>query len=236
MPNRVEMPSLAFIVARSTPGHVIGERNQLPWHLKSDLQRFKRLTLGHVMIMGRKTHESIGRVLPGRTTIVLSRGADLRANTAETLFQDTALVWARGRDEALVFADALSIVRGKETFFVIGGAEVFAMFSDLFETVYLTEVIAEITGDARFDLEFESPAWRRIEAESHPASPGDQYPSRFVVYERRERRTRSRNFPDLLADAAARRDWLRRTLPNMIADAAGRSSTVGRLEFPHARS
>jgi dihydrofolate reductase len=217
MPSRVEMPSLSFVVARSTPGNIIGCDNKLPWHLKSDLGRFKKITLGHVIIMGRKTHESIGRMLPGRTTIVLSRNQNTERENTVWGLQETSLLWADGRENALYLADILSIGRGKTDFFVIGGAEIFHMFSDLFEKVYLTEVLADVAGDATFDLEFKYPFWQKAKEESFPQSDVDQYPSRFLVFRKRDKTTRFRIFPDFLTDANARREWIRKNLPK-IAD------------------
>jgi len=215
MPSRVEMPSLSFVVARSTPGHIIGCDNKLPWHLKTDLSRFKKITLGHVIIMGRKTHESIGRVLSGRTTIVLSRNQNTgRENTVWGL-QETVLLWADGPENALYLADILSIGRGKTDFFVIGGAEIFDMFSDLFDKVYLTEVLADVVGDAKFDLEFKYPYWQKIHEENIPQSDLDEYPSRFLVFKKRDKTTRFRILPDFLTDADSRREWVRQNLPKI---------------------
>jgi dihydrofolate reductase len=218
MPSRVEMPSLSFVVARSTPGHIIGCDNKLPWHLRTDLSRFKKITLGHVIIMGRKTHESIGRPLPGRTTIVLSRNPNTeRENTVWSL-QETSLLWTDGRENALYLADILSIGRGNADFFVIGGAEIFVMFSDLFNKVYLTEVLADVEGDAKFEFEFKYPYWQKIKEENFPQSDADQYPSRFLVFKKRDKTTRFRIFPDFLTDADSRRAWVRENLPKITND------------------
>jgi dihydrofolate reductase len=215
------MPSLSFVVARSSPGHVIGCDNKLPWHLKTDLARFKKITLGHVIIMGRKTHESIGRILPGRITIVLSRTPDsARENTLWSL-QDTALFWADGRENALFLADILSIGRDNKDFFVIGGAEIFLMYSELFEKIYLTEVLADVEGDAKFDFEFKYPQWKKISEEYFPKSQGDEFPSRYIVFEKRDRTTRYRIFPDFLTDAESRREWIRQNLPRMTENKNG---------------
>jgi len=215
MPSRVEMPSLSFVVARSTPGHIIGCENKLPWHLRTDLSRFKQITLGHVIIMGRKTHESIGRTLPGRTTIVLSRNPNTERENTVWGLQETGLLWVDGRENALYLADILSIGRGRSDFFVIGGAEIFEMFSDLFNKVYLTEVLANVEGDAKFDFEFKYPYWQKIKEENSPQSDMDQYPSRFLVFKKRDKTTRFRIFPDFLTDAESRREWVRQNLPKI---------------------
>src|SRR6266852_4875040 len=123
MSHSVPMPSLSFIVARSRPRNVIGCDNKLPWHLKSDLTRFKKITMGHVIIMGRKTFQSIGRVLPGRTNLVLSRHSpEVEQRTIWSL-NETNLLWSKSREEALFLADFISIAREKSDFFVIGGGE-----------------------------------------------------------------------------------------------------------------
>ncbi len=208
MPRRVPMPSISFVVARSSPGHIIGCDNRLPWHLRTDLVRFKEITHGHVIIMGRKTHESIGRTLPGRTTIVISRRpSPVEPNPFQAL-QDTALLWAPDRENALFLADIISIGKGHTDFFVIGGGEIFEMFVDLFHKVYLTEVLANVRGDAVFDFEFKYPYWQQTLENEIPPSAHDQYPSRFTVYEKRDKSTRFRMLPDFLTDAKLRREWI----------------------------
>jgi dihydrofolate reductase len=229
MPSRVEMPSISFMVARSSPGHVIGCENKLPWHLGTDLARFKKNTLGHVILMGRRTHDSIGRVLPGRTTIVLSRNPDPgRENTLWNV-QETSLFWAGDRENALFLADFLSIGRGKKDFFVVGGEEIFRMFSDLFYKVYLTEVLGDIVGDAKFDFEFKYPFWKQIFAEDHPRSDVDDYPSRYSVFVKRDKKTRFRIFPDFLTDANSRREWVKQNLPKITAQKTAESAQSSNL-------
>jgi dihydrofolate reductase len=217
MPTRVEMPSLSFVVARSSPGNIIGCDNKLPWHLRADLVRFKAITMGHVIIMGRKTHESIGRVLPGRITIVLSRRPDTERENTIWGLRETSLLWAGDRENALFLADFLSISKDKKDFFVIGGAEVFLMFSELFNKIYLTEVLADVPGDALFDLEFKYPYWKKVSEEMFPKSDSDEYPSRFSIFEKRDKTTRFRRVPEFLTDATARREWVKQNLPNLTA-------------------
>jgi dihydrofolate reductase len=219
MSRKAEMPSLSFIVARSRLGHIIGCENKLPWHLRTDLARFKAITLGHVIIMGRKTYDSIGRTLPGRTNIVLSRRpSTARENTMWGL-QDTALLWAGDRENALFLADIISIARGKKDFFVIGGGEIFERFDDLFNKVYLTEVLGEdISGDAKFDPEFKYPYWRTIQSQKFPKTDFDDYPSTFSILEKRDKTTRFRIFPEYLTDAASRRSWVKDNLRGLTAE------------------
>lgn len=229
MSSRVEMPSISFMVARSSPGHFIGCENKLPWHLRTDLARFKKNTLGHVILMGRRTHNSIGRALPGRTTIVLSRNTDTgRENTLWNV-QETSLFWAGDRENALFLADFVSIGKGKKDFFVVGGEEIFRMFSDLFHKVYLTEVFGDIVGDAKFDLDFKYPFWRRDFAEDYPKSDVDDYPSRYSVFVKRDKKTRYRIFPDFLTDANSRREWVKQNLPKIAAQKSSESPQPSNL-------
>ena len=94
MSNRAKMPSISTIVARSHPGNVIGYQNKLPWRQKSDLKRFRAITIGHVVIMGSNTFNSIGRPLPGRTNIVLTRDSSLSGGDTIQLDGDTQLRWS----------------------------------------------------------------------------------------------------------------------------------------------
>jgi dihydrofolate reductase len=213
MTTRVEMPSLSFIVARSCPGNIIGCENKLPWHLKTDLKRFRSITSGHALIMGRKTFESIGKPLPGRINIIMSKSPITDIANSFWQFSDTALFWARDRENSLFLADILSITREKKDFFVIGGAEIFNMFTDLFYKVYITEVLADgIKGDATFEFEFKYPLWKKVAEEHFPQSEFDEYPSRFRIYEKRDKKTRYRLLPTYLTDANSRRQWLQNNL------------------------
>lgn len=159
---------LFLIYARATNG-TIGRDGRLPWHLPADLRRFKALTMGKPMIMGRKTFESFPSPLPGRRHIVLTRDAGWRAEGAET---------AHSVDEALALAGA---DEGGGDVAVIGGAEVNALFLPLACRVELTEVHAEIAGDA-FMPELEG-FWRETFREEHPAE-GDRPAFAFVTLAR----------------------------------------------------
>lgn len=181
--KRVAMPSISFIVARSYPGNVIGCENMLPWHIRSDLQRFKKITSGHVVIMGRKTLESIGKPLPNRKNVVLSR---TKGDDAPGLY------WASTKEDALYMADIFSIINDKKEFFVIGGAEIYKSFFALLDKIYLTEVFAKnVTGDAYFDHDFDHRRWSTLEEEDFPATEFDEYPYRYSVYKRKRRRRRA---------------------------------------------
>jgi dihydrofolate reductase len=205
--KQVEMPSISFIVARSYPDHVIGCENKLPWHLRSDLRRFRQTTTGHVVIMGSKTYNSIGHPLPNRTSIVLTR--DPPTNDGPIGVTDN-FAWASSRESALFLADLFSIATGKADFFVIGGQEIYNLFfaDDLINKVYLTEVFASVTGDAYFAHKFPKEKWKLTHEEEVPAGEHDEFPSRFMIYERRERRNRSRWLSAFYSDQLSKTEWL----------------------------
>lgn len=149
----------------------IGKDGRLPWRLSTDLRRFKALTLGHHLIVGRKTWESIGRLLPGRTMIVVSRHPDYPAPGARL---------AAGLDEALALAQAA----GETEAFIGGGAQLFALALPRADRIYLTRVQAVCDCDT-FLPPIEMADWTATEQVEHPAGPQDQYPFVDVVLERR---------------------------------------------------
>jgi dihydrofolate reductase len=146
---------------------VIGRAGRLPWHLPADLQRFKSLTMGHHIIMGRKTWESIGRVLPGRVSVVVTRNPHYAAPGAVI---------------AASLAQALSMASGDSEPFVIGGAELFREALPYSRRLYVTEVLAEYAGDVWFPL-FGKGEWREVHREHHRATERDSAWN-FVIYER----------------------------------------------------
>lgn len=158
---------LSAIVAMAS-NRVIGTHNQLPWRLPADLARFKRLTLGHTLVMGRKTYESIGRPLPGRTTIVVTRQWD---------YAPPGVKVAHSVDEALALA------QGDDEVFIAGGAELYAQTMDRLDRLYLTLIERELPGDTFFP-EVDLSTWRLLEQEHHPASTPDALPFTFLTYER----------------------------------------------------
>lgn len=166
-------PELVFIVAIADNG-VIGAGNTMPWHLSSDLQRFKRRTLGKPVVMGRKTFQSIGRPLPGRTNIVLTRDIHFRApGVVAVTSPATALELAR--------ADALR--RFAAEVVVIGGAELFAQWMDRAQRLEITEVHAKPEGDTFFPP-FSAVHWKETAREDHGAGPGDSAGFSYVTYRR----------------------------------------------------
>jgi dihydrofolate reductase len=157
---------ISLVVARARNG-VIGRGGKLPWHIPADLNRFKALTMGSVMVMGRKTFDSLPGLLPGRRHIVLTRDRGWSAPEAEV---------------AHSVEEVLQLARG-ERVSVIGGAEIFAMFLPLADRVELTEVLADVEGDTVMPDPRERGAWLQTSREDHPAS-GDELPFRFVTLER----------------------------------------------------
>lgn len=162
-------PVVTLVVAIAANG-VIGREGTLPWRLPEDLRRFKAATLGKPVIMGRKTFESIGRALPARHNIVLTRRNDWRAADAEvTVVGD--------REAALRAAGAVPEVM------VIGGADIYALFLPLARRLLLTRVQAQIPGDVRFPP-LEANAWRTLSSEAFAADERHAHPMRFEVLER----------------------------------------------------
>ncbi len=159
---------LSAVVAVAKNG-TIGRGNTLPWRLRSDLQRFKRLTMGHSIIMGRKTFESIGKPLPGRQTIVLTRQND---TTIE------------GVEIANSIADAVALVPNDSTPFVVGGADIYRVAMPMVTNLYLTRVLADIDGDSYFGPWDESD-FECLERSFVPADAFNEWPSEFLHFVRK---------------------------------------------------
>lgn len=156
------------VIAALAKNRVIGIENRLPWRLPEDLAHFKALTLGHPILMGRKTFESLGRPLPGRTNIVITRNAHYQP-------------------EGCLVADsipaALALCGDADEAFFIGGAELYAQAIPLADRLYLTEVDIEAAGDAWFP-EYDTHAFREVSRTSHTGEKGDALRFDFVVVER----------------------------------------------------
>ena len=163
---------ISIIVAVAENG-VIGRGGELPWRLPADLGRFKRLTMGHTVIMGRRTWESIGRPLPGRRMIVVSRQPDYRVG-------DSNIKIAGSLHQALQLAEAS---RDDEAF-VIGGAELFREALPLADRLYYTRVRAAIAGDTHFP-EVNWDEWQLVESSDHGSDGKNEYPFTFETHERR---------------------------------------------------
>jgi len=162
------MTSLSLIVAVSGNG-IIGINNTLPWHLPEDLKRFRALTTGHHIIMGRKTYESLNRLLPGRTTVIVTRNRDYAVPGAVITHSLQEAIAKCGDDPEA---------------FLIGGAELYAEGFELADKLYLTEIHAEYEGDA-FLPEFDRQQWREVARDPHVSANGLSFS--YVTYLRVQR-------------------------------------------------
>ncbi len=157
------------IVVAMADNRVIGRGNRLPWHLPADLRHFKSLTMGKPVLMGRKTHDSIGRALPGRHNVVVTRQSGYMAKNCTVVNSiDSALAACSNDDEIMV----------------IGGAELYRELLPLCETIYLTLVHGDFEGDTFFP-EIAPEEWRETTRVEHPADEKNPHPYSFVVMQRR---------------------------------------------------
>ncbi len=161
------MKRASLIVAASENG-VIGSSGDLPWRMSSDLKRFKQLTMGHAMIMGRKTFESIGRLLPGRTTIIVTR-------QKEYAFPGALIAGS--------VSQAIEMTAAEQRPFITGGAEIYRLAIPLVDTIYLTRVHADVDGDT-YLTGIDWSQWQRLESEPHYADDRNQFDFTFEVYGR----------------------------------------------------
>ncbi len=166
------------VIAAVAENGVIGRDGDLPWRLPADLQRFKALTWGHPMIMGRRTYDSIGRPLPGRRSIVLSRNPAVLSGVA-------GVTVAGDLEHALEIAAAGDGSGEARQVFIIGGAEIYRQALPRANRLYLTRIHAEIEGETTFPA-LNAGEWRLVEAEAHSADARHAYPFTFERYERRK--------------------------------------------------
>jgi dihydrofolate reductase len=161
--------TVSLIVAVSENG-VIGKDGDLPWHLPADLKHFKRTTMGHHLIIGRRTWDEVGRPLPGRTMVVVTRSRT---------FAPAGVIVVHSVEEALEAA------AGDDEPFVGGGAYIYrlALARDLVDRIYLTRIHAEVEGDTFFP-EFDLENWKLISEERHEPDEKNEFPYSFLVYER----------------------------------------------------
>jgi len=170
---------ISLIVAADLDG-VIGRDGGLPWRLQEDLRRFRRLTLGHPIIMGRKTFESIGKPLPGRTNIVL---------TGQEGWGAEGVLVARSLDHALELAGA---AEGHDEVFIGGGGQVYAAALDRVDRIYYTRVLTHVADGDAFMPELDPELWEEIERQERFADLNNSHPSEFVVLDRAEESTTAR--------------------------------------------
>ena len=166
---------LSLIVAMAK-NHTIGVNNTLPWRCPEDLKHFKALTMGHHMIMGRKTFDSIGKPLPGRTTVVVTRNTELHID---------------GCTMANSLEQAIAACANDDETFIVGGAELYTQALPLVDRLYITEIQQEVEGDAHFP-QFARDEWEEVSREVHSQETPQQLEYHFVSYRRRVRATNSR--------------------------------------------
>jgi len=158
---------ISIIVAAST-NNVIGAKGELPWRLSADLRHFKAVTMGKPIVMGRKTWESIGRALPGRQNIVVTRQSGYEAE---------------GCDVVASIDDAISVAGDVEEIMVIGGSQIYELAMPMAQCLYVTRVHADVDGDAHFPSVDET-VWKLVSDESHTADDRNEFDFSFRVYER----------------------------------------------------
>ncbi len=156
------------IITAMDRNRLIGNKNQLPWHLPADFAHFKSVTMGKPIIMGRKTYESIGKPLPGRTNIVLSRNPD---------FQIEGVVCVNSIE------DAVAAVPDADEIMIIGGSTIYEMLLPHVDRLYITYVDAEFEGDAWFP-EIDSKQWLEKDCVVRPADDKNHYDCRYVTLEK----------------------------------------------------
>jgi dihydrofolate reductase len=159
------MISLIVAVARNG---VIGRKGDLPWHLPKDLRRFKALTMGHHLVVGRKTWQEVGRPLPGRVMVVVTRDPGYRPDGVIVVHS---------------LEEALQVAQGDDEVFIAGGGEIYRQALPLVDRMYVTRIHAEVAGDTTFP-EVDLTAWRLVERADLEADEKHEYPFTFEVYDR----------------------------------------------------
>ncbi|MCW0504247.1 type 3 dihydrofolate reductase [Aeromonas piscicola] len=160
------------MIAAMAHDRVIGLDNQMPWHLPADLAHFKRVTLGKPVLMGRKTFESIGRPLPGRRNLVISRNPDYQADGVEVVDSVEAAL--------ALLADGQAV----DELMVIGGGHLYGQLLPRADSLYLTRIDLAVAGDTRFPA-FEEDEWHCVERESHEPDEKNPHPYCFETWQRR---------------------------------------------------
>jgi dihydrofolate reductase len=162
--------NLTLIVAKAK-NNAIGKDNQLLWKLSADLKRFKNLTSGHYILMGRKTYESLGRPLPNRTHLIITRNPDFKAPEGHHTFHSV--------EDAFIFCSKI----GVEELFIIGGGQIYAETINLCDRLEITEVDAFPAGDTFFPA-IDPVIWKETGRDDYPADEKNEYPFSFVTYEK----------------------------------------------------
>jgi len=164
-----------WIVVATAENNVIGANGDMPWRLSTDLKRFKAVTLGKPMIMGRKTFESIGKPLPGRTSIVVTR---------DTQWQSPGVVVAQSTEQALQVAEQIAIADKVDAICVVGGGQIYAQTIDIADVLHITRVQAQPEGDTVFP-NIDPNIWEEVSREDFPAGEQDTSPTTYLVYQKR---------------------------------------------------
>ncbi len=165
---------ISLIVAM-TENRTIGLDGGMPWHISEDLKYFKRVTLGAPIIMGRKTFDSIGRALPGRTNIVVTR---------DTAYAHDGIEVVHDLEAGIRKAKAIAEIEGKDEIFIIGGAQIYGLAIPVAERLYITEIHCTLDGDATFP-EFDRANWIEMQRDQHAPETTDGPAFSFVVLDRR---------------------------------------------------
>lgn len=161
------MAPKVYLIAAASENHVIGQGNDLPWHLPADLKFFKTTTLHHFIIMGRKTWESVGsRPLPKRTTVVVTRQKNYQA---------------KGARVATTIEEALQLAENEQQVFIVGGGQLYQKAMPLADGIYLTRIHAEFPGDTFFP-EINESQWKLQQTTYHPADEKHEYPFSFQFF------------------------------------------------------
>jgi len=163
------------LIAAFAQNLVVGINNSLPWHLPEDLKYFKRTTSGKAIVMGRKTYESIGRPLPNRTNIVVSRNPDFSAD---------GVVVVDSLEAAIKHAEAVNTINGVEEVMIIGGAAIYEAALPLADRLYLTHVHASVEGDAHFP-KVDLSQWLEMTRDDFQKDESNPYDYSFVVYDKK---------------------------------------------------
>ncbi len=174
--KKVNRPKISLIVAMAN-NRVIGKGNQMPWHLPADLKHFKAVTMGKPVIMGRKTHESIGMVLPGRDNIIISRNADYRSEFFNERCQVVTSL------EAAIEA-ATQTKSYIDEIMIIGGANIYQQMIDCADVLHLTFIDLDTEGDVHFP-DWTHMNWQQVSCEEHQLDEKNPYHYKFVCLERR---------------------------------------------------
>lgn len=161
---------ITLIVAKAK-NNVIGKDNQLIWKLSSDLKRFKNLTSGHYILMGRKTFDSLGKPLPNRTHLIITRNPEFQAPEGHHAYTSV--------EAAIIFCNKMEV----EQLFIIGGGQIYKETITICDVLEITEVEAEPEGDTYFP-EIDPKIWKEVKRESFPADEKNEYPFSFLTYEK----------------------------------------------------